>query len=325
MSARRSRAAQLLGLTIRSLQRWAKNGIADKRKGSRASPANKMSDGERQQIINTLDSKWIARAQLDFTPGEYEANLIVTVDDVDFTSGKFSFSLETDTPTGLFPAIELDRKTFDNESQSYKIYVKYINTYLISKIKFEVLKKDNTQILEEFHTTFDNTIAFSIPANLLSPGEEYTYQISVLGPDNTVLTNEAGENLIYADIIEYDPENTKVLLVLDPHQIVNDSIIISAHIENESMVGSYKGFIKNELTGAVPLNISKPFSENPIQIPLASLEPLQYDILVQAFDQNGSLLAQDEQSFTYIPQKPSLFSRWRRLKALPNRCVSLVF
>jgi len=124
-----------------------------------------------------------------------------------------------------------------------------------------------------------------------------------------VLTNEAGENLIYADIIEYDPENTKVLLVLDPHQIVNDSIIISAHIENESMVGSYKGFIKNELTGAVPLNISKPFSENPIQIPLASLEPLQYDILVQAFDQNGSLLAQDEQSFTYIPQKPSLFSR----------------
>ncbi len=54
--ARRSRAAQLLGLTIRSLQRWAKNGIADKRKGSRASPANKMSDGERQQIINTLNS-----------------------------------------------------------------------------------------------------------------------------------------------------------------------------------------------------------------------------------------------------------------------------
>ncbi len=49
-------AAKLLGLTIRTLQRWAKNGMTDKRKGSRAMPANKMSDNERQQIINTLKS-----------------------------------------------------------------------------------------------------------------------------------------------------------------------------------------------------------------------------------------------------------------------------
>ncbi len=54
--ARRSMAAKLLGLTIRTLQRWAKNGMTDKRKGSRATPANKMSDDERQQIINTLKS-----------------------------------------------------------------------------------------------------------------------------------------------------------------------------------------------------------------------------------------------------------------------------
>lgn len=54
--ARRSMAAKLLGLTIRTLQRWANRGAIDKRKGSRAMPANKMSDDERQQIINTLES-----------------------------------------------------------------------------------------------------------------------------------------------------------------------------------------------------------------------------------------------------------------------------
>ena len=54
--ARRSKAAKLLGLTIRTLQRWAKSGVTDKRKGSRATPGNKMSDDERQQIINTLKS-----------------------------------------------------------------------------------------------------------------------------------------------------------------------------------------------------------------------------------------------------------------------------
>lgn len=54
--ARKSVAAKLLGLTIRTLQRWAKNGVKDKRKGSRAVPANRMSDDERQQIIKTLES-----------------------------------------------------------------------------------------------------------------------------------------------------------------------------------------------------------------------------------------------------------------------------
>lgn len=54
--ARRSKAAKLLGLTIRTLQRWAKNGMKDRRKGSRATPGNKLSDEERQQIVKTLES-----------------------------------------------------------------------------------------------------------------------------------------------------------------------------------------------------------------------------------------------------------------------------
>ncbi len=32
--------AQLLGLTIRTLQRWGQNGLSDNRKGSRAAPGN---------------------------------------------------------------------------------------------------------------------------------------------------------------------------------------------------------------------------------------------------------------------------------------------
>lgn len=54
--SRRSKAAKILGLTIRTLQRWANGSIKDKRKGSRATPGNKLSDEERQQIIKTLES-----------------------------------------------------------------------------------------------------------------------------------------------------------------------------------------------------------------------------------------------------------------------------
>ncbi len=54
--ARKSKAAQLLGLTIRTLQRWSKNGLSDSRKGSRAAPGNKLSDDEKTGIINVLES-----------------------------------------------------------------------------------------------------------------------------------------------------------------------------------------------------------------------------------------------------------------------------
>ncbi len=54
--ARKSKAAEILGLTIRTLQRWTQRGVEDKRKGSRAVPANQLSDYEKGLIINVLES-----------------------------------------------------------------------------------------------------------------------------------------------------------------------------------------------------------------------------------------------------------------------------
>jgi len=53
--ARKSKAAQLLGLTIRTLQRWGQNGLSDSRKGSRATPGNKLSGDEKTRITNVLE------------------------------------------------------------------------------------------------------------------------------------------------------------------------------------------------------------------------------------------------------------------------------
>jgi len=58
--ARKSKAAKLLGLNIRTIQRWNKKGPSDKRKGSRAVPSNKLSDDEKSQIVNVLESSEFA-------------------------------------------------------------------------------------------------------------------------------------------------------------------------------------------------------------------------------------------------------------------------
>jgi len=60
--ARLRKAAQLLGLTIRTIQRWKKNGLLDKRKGSRAAPGNKLSEDEKTRIVNVLESPEFANS-----------------------------------------------------------------------------------------------------------------------------------------------------------------------------------------------------------------------------------------------------------------------
>ncbi|CCK80251.1 uncharacterized protein TOL2_C20900 [Desulfobacula toluolica Tol2] len=51
-----------MGLTIRTLQRWSKNGLLDSRKGSRADPGNKLSDDEKTRIANVLESPEFAES-----------------------------------------------------------------------------------------------------------------------------------------------------------------------------------------------------------------------------------------------------------------------
>ncbi len=62
--ARKHLAAELLGLPIRTVQRWETHGFNDHRKGSRAVPGNKISQKERTQIMDVLTSSEFG----DFNP-----------------------------------------------------------------------------------------------------------------------------------------------------------------------------------------------------------------------------------------------------------------
>ncbi|MEI7857727.1 MAG: IS3 family transposase [Methanomicrobiales archaeon] len=54
--ARKSKASELLGLPVRTVERWAKQGVCDNRKGSHPVPANKLSDAEKDEIVKVLES-----------------------------------------------------------------------------------------------------------------------------------------------------------------------------------------------------------------------------------------------------------------------------
>lgn len=53
---RKEKACEVLGLSVRTMQRWVRQGFEDRRKGSRAKPANALSDEERERIGEVLVS-----------------------------------------------------------------------------------------------------------------------------------------------------------------------------------------------------------------------------------------------------------------------------
>jgi len=53
---RKAKACEILGLSLRTVQRWARGGIKDHRRGSRAAAANRLSDEERAQVVAVLNA-----------------------------------------------------------------------------------------------------------------------------------------------------------------------------------------------------------------------------------------------------------------------------
>ena len=51
---RKVSACEVLGLSVRTVQRWQRGGSVDGRKGSRAVPSNRLSDVERARVVAVL-------------------------------------------------------------------------------------------------------------------------------------------------------------------------------------------------------------------------------------------------------------------------------
>ena len=54
--ARKHKACELLAISVRTLVRWEQSGAIDKRKGSERLVANKLTNEERQLVLNTVNS-----------------------------------------------------------------------------------------------------------------------------------------------------------------------------------------------------------------------------------------------------------------------------
>lgn len=53
---RKAHACEHLGVTMRTVQRWEREGLADQRQGTRAAPANRLTPAEREQIQTVMNS-----------------------------------------------------------------------------------------------------------------------------------------------------------------------------------------------------------------------------------------------------------------------------
>ena len=53
---RKAKACEALGLSLRTVERWERGAIEDRRRGSRVAPANRLSEDERDQVLAVLNA-----------------------------------------------------------------------------------------------------------------------------------------------------------------------------------------------------------------------------------------------------------------------------
>ena len=56
---RKRAACEALGLSLRTVQRWQRDGVHDRRGGTRAQPANRLSEAERAQVSPQLPQQCV--------------------------------------------------------------------------------------------------------------------------------------------------------------------------------------------------------------------------------------------------------------------------
>jgi transposase InsO family protein len=57
LGARKKKACEILGLSLRALQRWEKHGVEDKRKDNNKSPVNKLTEFEKKRVLKVANSE----------------------------------------------------------------------------------------------------------------------------------------------------------------------------------------------------------------------------------------------------------------------------
>lgn len=273
-----------------------------------------------QEIIDGLNSQWVAHTNVFANEGQNQAVLTVKLRDVDTPlTTTFNFFSKRDYDVPPPPAnAEITSLIYNEDTDVYALGVSVASPDLISQVVVEVWdEKNGTQVPPE--QIFENpeaTLQFERNSKGLVPGREYSFRVKAVDKKGfLVTTGEKQETLLNMKTFVYEPpEREAVAFNIKSVQADFKSSQLSLDLDvldKKQDINTYEGFIVDIETGAGIYDFTPAlFPANGQitgQLPPAigqAQGPREYRVTIFLTTKDGRRLAADPYEFKAVPPPP---------------------
>jgi VWFA-related protein len=258
------------------------------------------------QIMDALNSQYIAQADMYPTQGQHQAVLTVTMRDGSTLSQSFSFTSSRDY---LLPAnVAINRVEYNSGQDIYTLYFNFTSPQLIDHIKVAVWNtKSGVQIAEYSFDDLANTQSFEIPTTGMTAGEDYEFRIAALKPDEQPVNDSSGNPITIDHQFSYEPTIVKTELSIPSVAIQDQELLVNIQLTGASQVASFEGWLIDQSTNAqVPGSIfSAAPTDTTVRIPMTGLAAGKYTVVLRALDNGKQLITETQyEGVSYTPPTP---------------------
>lgn len=209
-----------------------------------------------QQIIDGLNSQFVARANVFAAQGENQAVLAVKVRNIDApltTTFNFFSNTNYDLPPPPVSA-QINSLQYDAANNVYLLSLSVANPESIYQLIINVWDvRRGTQVTDD--QIFENpepTLVVELSASNFEAGREYNIRVQAVDEDGFLITDEEGETLLTERKIVYEPEQAEAVeftIQAVNADYENGLLLIDLDVPDVNRVQTYEGFIVDSGTG----------------------------------------------------------------------------
>lgn len=294
------------------------------------------------EIIEGLNSQWVAQTNVFANEGQNQAVLTVKLRDFDTPlTTTFNFFSKRDYDVPPPPAnAEITSLIYNEEADIYALGLSVASPELINQVIVEVWdEKNGTQVPpEQVFENPENALQFERNTKGLTPGREYSFRVKAVDKQGFLIAvGEKQETILDLKEFLYEPPardavafNIKSVQAdfQTPQLILNLDVL-----DKKQNINTYEGFIVDEETGAGIYDFTPKLFPTDGQI-VEELPPAMqqaqgarsYRVTIFLTTRDGQRLTADSYEFKAIPPPPpGLIARIQQtLAANPIVIISII-
>jgi len=264
-----------------------------------------------KQIMDALNSQWLATANLYPTKGQHEAVVRIIMKDASSISTTVKFTSSRDYVIPPEPvSLAIDGFEFNPDTKIYTLNLRFVSPQLVKTLKVQVWEdKGGTQVSEYTLSNLTSLQTIDIKTQDLQAGETYQLHILVFGPDDQPIKDADGKPIEIVHKFSYNPAVIKTTLAISSVVLQEKQLLVKLQVVGKVQVATYKGWLvdedtKSEVAGTT-FTLAASSVADSVPIPLENIRGGKYTVKIQALDKDNNVLAEAEyQGVVYSPPKP---------------------